>query len=238
MTTSTTHSPGKPRTANGWRPWLAALSCLVLPGLASAGTPTPARTGQTLVSEQFGMQDGVFYSFWTDSPGTVSMTLGRGGHYSVQWAKTGSFTAGKGWAVGGRRRIHYKGRFDGGSNGYLAVYGWTRHPLVEYYIVEDHGEWVPPVPEAQFLGTVDSDGGTYKIYKYTRVNQPSIDGITTFDQYFSIRTTPRDSGTVTTGKHFDAWAKLGLKLGQFDYMILETEGYQSTGSSDVTVEPH
>ena len=241
MTISTTHPSGKPRAARGWRPSLASLLCLLLPCVAVAGTPTPAKSGQTLVSEQFGDQNGVFYSFWTDSPGTVSMKLGDGGRYSVQWANTGNFTAGKGWATVGRRSVRYAGQFDGGHNGYLAVYGWTRHPLVEYYIIENHGEWVPPIPADQHvppLGEYESDGGIYKVYKLTRVQQPSIDGTATFDQYFSVRTTPRSSGTVTTGHHFDAWARLGLKLGQFDYMILETEGSDhSSGSSDLTVDP-
>jgi endo-1,4-beta-xylanase len=42
---------------------------------------------------------------------------------------------------------------------------------------------------------------------------------------------------VTTKNHFDAWAKLGLRLGTtFDYMILETEGYKSSGTAQMTVK--
>lgn len=48
------------------------------------------------------------------------------------------------------------------------------------------------------MGTVDCDGSTYDIWKHQQVNQPSISGTTTFEQYISNRQTARPgSGTVT-----------------------------------------
>jgi len=143
---------------------------------------------QKITNNQTGIHNSFYYSFWSDnSSGSVSMTLGAGGNYKTTWSNVGNFTAGKGWAVGKADRvICFSGSFDGGENGYLAVYGWTRDPLIEYYVVESYGDWIPP--GAVSKGTFTSDGGIYNIYQTTRTNQPSIEGTQTFQQYWSVRT--------------------------------------------------
>jgi endo-1,4-beta-xylanase len=84
-------------------------------------------------------------------------------------------------------------------------------------------------------GTVTSDGGTYTIWENQRVDDPSILGTSTFNQYISIRSSPRTSGTVTVANHFNAWAAVGLNLGTMNFQVIAVESWSGSGSASQSV---
>ncbi|KAK4450222.1 concanavalin A-like lectin/glucanase domain-containing protein [Podospora aff. communis PSN243] len=189
---------------------------------------------QTYTSSATGTHNGFYFSFWTDGAGSIRYTNEAAGRYSATWSGNGNWVGGKGWMPGTDRTISYTADYRPNGNSYLAVYGWTRNPLVEYYVVESFGTYNPSTG-ATLIDQITSDGGTYKIYRTQRVNQPSIEGTRTFYQYWSVRDVKRTSGSVNMRNHFAAWTRNGLQLGTHDYQIVATEGYFSSGSATVTV---
>lgn len=129
------------------------------------------------------------------------------------------------------RNITFNGTTTATSGTVLvSVYGWSENPLVEYYIQEySNGQGAA---QGSMIGTLESDGSTYQIWKHQQVNQPSIQGTTTFEQYISVRQTVRpNGGTVTTANHFNAWASHGMNLGTMNYQTVSTEGWGNAGGS-------
>jgi endo-1,4-beta-xylanase len=86
--------------------------------------------------------------------------------------------------------------------------------------------------QATKVGTVECDGSTYTVAYYIRYGWFTP----IYYQYYSVREDKRAEGVVHVGCHFDAWRQAGLKLGdKLGFQIVATEGYLSSGTSEVTV---
>ena len=193
---------------------------------------------ETIWGNKTGWSGGYQYELWKDR-GDTKMELLGGGTFKCEWGNINNalFRIGKKWDCTktwqqlGKITVEYGVDYRPNGNSYLCVYGWTRSPLVEYYIVDSWGSWRPPGGGS--MGTIYVDNGAYDVYKTTRYNQPSIDGNTTFNQYWSVRTAKRTSGTISVSQHFQTWTNKGLYLGKMYEASLTVEGYQSSGYAHV-----
>ena len=212
----------------------------------------PATFVQAADQQVKGNINGYDYEMWNQNyTGQASMNPSAGS-FTCSWSGIENFLArmGKNYdskkqnykQIGSDIVLTYDVEYTPRGNSYMCVYGWTRNPLMEYYIVEGWGDWRPPGDGAERKGQVSLNGNTYDICKTMRYNQPSLDGTATFPQYWSIRqtsgsqnnTTNYMKGTINVSKHFDAWSKAGLDMSGTLYEVsLNIEGYRSNGQANV-----
>jgi endo-1,4-beta-xylanase len=123
---------------------------------------------------------------------------------------------------------------------HAGVYGWLLNPLIEYYIVEN---WFGHRPEtAAFKGQIVVDGGTYDVYWEQRFNAPNYTGKNAdFEQWWSVRTSERENGTVSIAQHFQAWRSMGMSNGELQNVVFYVEpdiwhnGHYSQGTINYTM---
>ena len=206
---------------------LASAAVIALSALPSFGLSASAkqRTGTT--------DDGYDWELWSeDDRGTTEMNPGANGTYSCRWegCKNCLFRSGKKfsdypqWDTLDGIQVTYNADFHGQGNTYLCIYGWTKNPMVEYYIVETYGEWKPPGGQG-YKGTLTANDGEYEIYSCMHQG-PSIEkDWDNFPQYWSVRRNGRTSGVIDIDKHFAAWEAAGMKMGGLYEVALNCEGY-------------
>jgi len=214
---------------------LVATGSVVAMAAAAALMPASASAATTICSNKTGTTSGMYYQMWSNGQGSACITLNSATSYSTTWSGIGDFVAGVGWSKGSGRTVTYSGSMhaSGGSTR-VSLYGWSTNPLVEYYVMESYNGSAPG--SGTFKGQITSDGGTYKIYEHQQVNQPSIQGTATFEQYLAVRTSPVGSGTITVQNFINAWAGFGMRLGTMNYQILATEAWGGgSGGSSITV---
>jgi len=216
---------------------LSRVQQVILCAFIAAGCVTVAANAQTIYNNGTGTNNGYYYSLYS-SGGSATMTFPSGstypGNYAITWNGVNDVVGGKGWSTGGNMTIGYN---VGSASGYnnISIYGWTTSPLVEYYICEFGSLYTG---NATYKGSVSSDGHSYSTYEHQQVNQPSIQGTATFEQYLDNwgGSSTGSNHTVTTGNHYNHWNSLGMKMGNFNYMILGTEAYGGkSGQVNATV---
>lgn len=200
------------------------------------------------------------YEQWYQG-GNASMTYYNNGTFKANWSGSSDYLTRVGYQYNGNGIDHksknfavdYKYTKTGNAQyGYIGVYGWTKNPETEYYIVDD---WFSK-PSEQYVGEkfgeITVDGAKYSIHAFLRQQEPSKSGTSTFVQFFSIRETPRQCGHIDISAHFKKWDELftgqqkqlrgskgggsaSLKFGNVTEVMLMTEaGGNATGSVDYT----
>ena len=129
----------------------------------------------------------------------------------------------------------YKKSGNGGGYSYIGVYGWAKSPCVEYYIIEDSFNGMPFNHwNMQQKGSATIDGEVYKFFSGTTngTGGSRCNGGGSFQQYWSVRQKGRQCGVMTISKHYEEWAKVGMKMDS----ILEAKILVETGGGSGTVD--
>jgi len=214
---------------------LSRVQPAILVAFLAAGCVTMAANAQTVYNNGTGTNNGYYYSLYSTG-GSATMTFPSAsqypGNFQVSWSGVNDVVGGKGWSTGSSRTVNYNVGYANGYNN-VSVYGWTTNPLVEYYVCE-----FGSVVSGTYKGSVSSDGHTYSIYEHQQVNQPSIQGTATFNQYLDNwgGSSTGASHQVTMGNHYAAWKSHGMNLGNFNELIFMAEAWGGkSGGMNATV---
>ncbi|KAG4100283.1 concanavalin A-like lectin/glucanase [Neocallimastix lanati (nom. inval.)] len=211
-----------------------------------------SHSGQSVkvTSNKVGSIGGVGYELWADS-GNNSATFYSDGSFSCTFQNAKDYLCRSGLSFDSTKTHQQIGHMYADFKlvkqnirnvdySYIGIYGWTRNPLVEFYVVDNWlsqyrpGDWVGNKKHGDFT----IDGARYTVYENTRYG-PSIDGNTNFKQYFSIRQTARDCGTIDITAHFQQWEKLGMTMGKMhEAKVLGEAGSNGAGTTGTADFPY
>ncbi|OWV14471.1 glycoside hydrolase family 11 protein [Fibrobacter sp. UWB5] len=210
---------------------------------------TAAHSGskEEVTSNKVGSFDnGIGYELWNEGGNGGSATFYDDGSFNCKMTgakdylcRAGlSFNSDKTHEELGHMKADFKlvkGNLSGIDYSYIGIYGWTREPLVEWYIVDNTGsqympgDWVAQGSSAKNHGVFEIDGAQYTVYEGDRTSY-SIDGDNKyFKQYFSVRKSKRDCGTIDITAHFKKWEELGMKMGKMHEAKILGEAGSTSG---------
>jgi hypothetical protein len=222
---------GSPGTG-GSTPDGGAVDCTAM--LPSGGT---MHTGSTQ-----GMAGSLSWSLWMNGSGG-SITTFTTPAFSASWGpNSGDFLARVGLQWGNGKAVSALGTVtadyvetktgSGGGYSYIGIYGWSVNPCVEWYIVDDSFNNLPFNPGGTMVGTAMIDGGTYNIIQRstTGTGGNRCGNVTSWTQFYSVRTSKRSCGTISISDHWAAWAAKNLNLGSVLEASILVEAGGGTGS--------
>lgn len=167
--------------------------------------------------------------------------------FKASWNNCGDFLARVGYYDGSAAKKYtelgrisaeycYTRKGTAGNYSYIGIYGWTKTPLLEYYIVDDYfeGNSLLPPPGSVKKGIYTLDGDTYDLYKVQRIMMPSIIGTANFETIYAIRRNTRHCGHVSVSEHFKKWEDFGIKLGNLYECSILCEAGGGAGSIEYT----
>ena len=188
------------------------------------------------------------WQIWSNV-GTGSMTTYSVPAFSASWNNSGDYLGRLGfeWGNGGgtydthgtiTAEFVCRKSGSGGGYSYIGMYGWTTNPCIEWYIVDDSFNNMPVNPgNTTNKGTVEIDGGSYIMYtrNTSGTGGSRCSGVSNWTQYYSVRTTARDCGQISLTEHFDAWAGLGMTMGNLLEAKILIEVGGGSGSVDCPI---
>jgi endo-1,4-beta-xylanase len=197
-----------------------------------------------------GNAGGLSWSLWSNALNSGScITTYDTTAFSARWSESGDFLARVGveWGNSGKTyeeygtiaaEFSYNKTGSGGGFSYIGIYGWSNNPCVEYYIVEDSFNNFPfDAWNATQTGTASIDGEDYKLFRNTTngTGGSRCSGVSTWDQFWSIRQSARQCGVVSISQHFDAWKAAGMNMGSLLEAKILVEVGGGTGSIEFPV---
>ena len=210
----------------------------------SATIPTSGGTMHSGTSQ--GTAGTLSWSLWENGSGGSITTYTSTPAFSAAWGpNSGDFLARIGLQWGNGKAVSALGTVaaqytetksgSGGGYSYLGIYGWSTNPCIEWYIVDDSYNKMPVNPgNTTNKGMVTIDGGSYILY--TRPTSGTggsrCSGVSSWTQFYSVRTTARTCGQITISDHFAAWANAGMTLGSVLEASILVEVGGGTGSID------
>lgn len=192
-----------------------------------------------------GGKDNLAWQLWANNAANGSITTFSTPAFGAEWNNAGDYLARIGYEWGNAAKTYdaygtitaqfaYKKTGTAGGYSYIGIYGWSTNPCVEWYIVDDSFNGMPVNPGSTTnKGTVKIDDGDYILYtRNTTGTGGSRCNVSSWIQYYSVRKTARQCGTISITQHFDAWKAAGMSLGN----VLEAKILVEVGGGNGSVE--